>query len=235
MTTITQLSKLSMTKPQLVISKYLNKEGVSGLIKRCDVPDAIKWTSGDGVFRNDSSLGKKYKFFRFSKKLNFNNQTSRCWDLTEEDKKRIQDIHKTLEFYRTGTCYIQFFGEGLQIIDNGIRADIRKYVCQSRCAHCGMTDNIECDHKNDLKNDPRVLNTRTQTIDDFQPLCGRCNKYKRSFLTKLKQTGNRQSAIELGYMIDFTIGDETLDKNDPMWYIGTYWGDCLAFKNKLTM
>ena len=34
---------------------------------------------------------------------------------------------------------------------------------------------------------------------------------------------------------EITNLDETLDKNDPMWYIGTYWGDCLAFKNRLTM
>lgn len=28
--------------------------------------------------------------------------------------------------------------------------------------------------------------------------------------------------------------DETLDKNDPNWYIGTYWGDVLYFKQHLT-
>ena len=37
----------------------------------------------------------------------------------------------------------------------------------------------------------------------------------------------------LGFKIDFTSGDETLNKDDPNWYIGTYWGDCIAFKQSI--
>lgn len=49
------------------------------------------------------------------------------------------------------------------------------------------------------------------------------------------KSGKRIGASYLGYNIDFTQGTEFLDKNDPYWYIGTYWGDCLAFKKQLNL
>ena len=54
-----------------------------------------------------------------------------------------------------------------------IRDDIRKALKDQPCVVCGSRSSIVLDHKNDLYNDPRVLDTATQTIDDFQPLCNR--------------------------------------------------------------
>ena len=45
----------------------------------------------------------------------------------------------------------------------------------------------------------------------------------------------RIGRTEMGYSIDFIEGDSTLDQEDPNWYIGTYWGDCLAFKRRLRL
>ena len=39
------------------------------------------------------------------------------------------------------------------------------------CIVCGSASDIVIDHKNDLYNDPRVLNSDTQVPDDFQTLC----------------------------------------------------------------
>ena len=44
------------------------------------------------------------------------------------------------------------------------------------CLHCGSHSNLVIDHKNDMYNDKRVLNEKTQTISDFQVLCNGCNK-----------------------------------------------------------
>lgn len=134
--------------------------------------------------------------------------------------------------------YIKVFGklENIKNINNNIRDDIRKKIIKRPCANCTTTINIECDHNNSLKNDPRVMNTATQTINDFQPLCGHCNKVKREKEKNAKNEGKRYGAKEdLKYQIDFTEGDEILNKDNPEWYIGTYWGDCLAFKSKLTL
>ena len=93
--------------------------------------------------------------------------------------------------------------------------------------------NIECDHKNDLKNNKRVLIKETQILDDFQPLCKHCNDVKRAIKTKMLKLNKRIGAKYLHYKIDFTKGDETLNIDDPYWYIGTYCGDYKAFKESI--
>ena len=234
------------SKPDVIIKKYLNEAGESSLIVRHTLPSGLAWTSGDGIFRNDGTLGKKYKFFRFAPLLNFSNQHSCCWEMTDEDEARVKVIHSSLTFPKkddpmykgagTTVYYIQFFGtvKDDEVIDKGIHSAIRKEICKGRCAHCGTTKDIQCDHKNDLKNDLLVVtDLNNQTLADFQPLCRRCNIMKARAKAVMLKTGKRYSALELGYNIGFTSGDETLDQADPHWYIGTYWGDCAAFKKKL--
>lgn len=60
-----------------------------------------------------------------------------------------------------------------------IKQEIQKIITNNRCVNCGTTNDIVCDHKNDLYNDKSVLNVKTQTIEDFQPLCNHCNLQKR--------------------------------------------------------
>jgi hypothetical protein len=230
------------SKITLFTNQFLNSDGGSDLINRYELPAEFAYTSGDGIFRSDGTLGKKYKFFRFSPSLDYN-KVSRCWTLTEDERQMLQTIHSGLTFpisndkeYKGGgktVYYIQFFGLGVEIRDLGIRTDIRNEICKNPCANCGTTKEIQCDHKNDLKNDPRVLDTKTQTMDDFQPLCRHCNDVKRAVKATIVASGKRHSAELLGFPIGFVEGDETLDLDDPYWYKGTYWGDCLAFKKQM--
>ena len=74
------------------------------------------------------------------------------------------------------------------------------------------------------------MNLQTQTIDDFQALCRHCNIVKREKELRARNQGQRYGAKANNYNFDFTQGDFTLDINDPNWYVGTYWGDCIAFK-----
>ena len=222
------------SKTAFFITTFLNEYGVSDIIKRYSLPKYIAYTSGDGIFRSDATLGYKYKFFRFSSTLDYKKK-SKCWILTDEDKSTLNTIHSGLTFEKNGlVCeYIKFFGTAEEeIIDEGIRSDIRDTICQNSCVNCGRSDDIQCDHKNDLKNDPRVLIKETQTLDDFQALCRSCNDKKRNALQYTKKNGVRYGASKIlpGWMADFTIGDETLDLDDPNWYKGTYWGDCVAFR-----
>ena len=60
-----------------------------------------------------------------------------------------------------------------------IRRDIIEYYRKISCVICGSNTDLVCDHKNDLYNDMRVLNTKTQRLDDFQSLCNHCNLQKR--------------------------------------------------------
>ena len=229
----------NQSKTAFFITTFLNESGVSDIIKRYSLPKEIAYTSGDGIFRSDATLGCRYKFFRFSSTINYRKK-SRCWILTDEDKTMLDTIHSTLTFKTKGYTveYIKFFGMAdAEIIDEGIRSDIRNAICQLPCVHCGIKEDIQCDHKNDLKNDPRVLLKETQTLDDFQPLCRSCNDKKRNALQYTKKNGVRYGASKIipGWMADFTIGDETLDFDDPDWYKGTYWGDCVAFRKAFVL
>lgn len=114
-----------------------------------------------------------------------------------------------------------------------IRKDIHKYHKSMGCVVCGSHSDLCTDHKNDLYNDPRVLDTKTQTIDDFQCLCNHCNLQKRQIAKMTKETGKRFPATKIPSLapfgIDFIQGDETYDENDVDAMKGTYWYDPVMF------
>jgi hypothetical protein len=117
-------------------------------------------------------------------------------------------------------------------IKRPIRKDIKQYHKQFNCVFCDASKTI-CDHKSDLYNDKRVLNTKTQTKDDFQSVCNSCNLRKRAVCIKTRMTKTRYGATNIPHLkpfgIDFISGDETYDKNDPNALVGTYWYDPVAF------
>lgn len=223
------------SKREIVIDTLLDENGFSEIIDRYSLKGEIHYTSGDSIFRNDSALGKEYKFFRFSKKFDANCH-SQCWDFTDDDEEEMKKIHSTLEFKRSGATkeYIQFFGKVDKIDDDKwIAPWIRKKIYSMPCCNCGATRNIQCDHKDDFKTDQKVLNKETQKLEHFQPLCGSCNGRKREDKMKTIKTGKRQPPPRgnVDFGIDFIEGDETFDKNKPN-RVGTYWYDCVLFRKK---
>lgn len=113
-----------------------------------------------------------------------------------------------------------------------IRKDIKQFYLNKPCIKCGSKKTI-CDHKNDLYNDPRVLDIKTQTKEDFQPLCNSCNLRKRAVSLKRDKEKKRQpptlDVLTCNGGIKFTKGDETYDPRDPNALIGTYWYDPIQF------
>ena len=118
-----------------------------------------------------------------------------------------------------------------------IRKDIHEYHKKMGCVVCGSHSDLVTDHKNDLYNDPRVLDAKTQTIDDFQCLCNHCNLQKRQVSKKTKELGKRIGATAIPsyaiFGIDFVEGDETFDEKDINAMVGTYWYDPVEFAKKL--
>lgn len=116
-----------------------------------------------------------------------------------------------------------------------IRTDIREHHLVNGCVVCGSNSSLVIDHKNDLYNDPRVLDTNTQTIEDFQCLCNHCNLQKREVARKTRETKKRYKATNILQLsifgIDFIEGDENYDENDVNAMRGTYWYDPVAFMN----
>ena len=113
-----------------------------------------------------------------------------------------------------------------------IRKDIKAYYKQFPCISCGTRKTI-CDHKNDLYNDPRVLDSKTQYLEDFQPLCNNCNLRKRAVSLKTVKEKKRQAPpldrLTMNGGIKFTEGGETFNPDDPNAMTGTYWYDPIAF------
>jgi 5-methylcytosine-specific restriction endonuclease McrA len=117
------------------------------------------------------------------------------------------------------------------------RPDIKAHYKKMACVFCGQHSELVCDHKNDIYNDPRVQNRKTQTMDDFQSCCNGCNLRKRQVAIVRNRTGKRIGATTIPSMavfgIDFTEGDDTYDETDVNAMVGTYWFDPIAFNKKI--
>ena len=162
----------------------------------------------------------------------------KCYDEhNEEDFKRIEEYKKKRK--EEGLkCSQGVIGFIIHAENNDkqnkrpIRKDIKKFHSQFPCITCGATKTI-CDHKNDLYNDPRVLDMKTQTKDDFQPLCNDCNLRKRAVSMKTVKDKKRQPPaaawLAVNGCIEFIYGDETFDPKDPQAMVGTFWYDPIAF------
>ena len=225
-----------MSKSRTFIEQYLTG-GTSEMIRRYDLPKPFAYTSGDGIFRSDSDLGKLYKFCRFGQTFNSQKRISQAWRrcITAEETAILREDHAALVFpSKAGAAvhFIKFYGLAPPMVNEGIRSDIRNQIKVLPCASCGTTKDIECDHKNDLWifNDERIGIKATQTLADFQPLCKHCNDIKRAVKAKILSDNKRQPAPGFPH-IPFLSGDSTFHKGDPKWYVGTYWGDVQAFKN----
>ena len=150
------------------------------------------------------------------------------------DSRHIWDVQRnkgTITHLRT----TGFSDNKLYGAERPISKNKRLVIIKDPCCNCGSCTNVEVDHKNDMYNDPRVLNTATQRLDDFQPLCRKCNLDKRECNKKTRSSGRRQgppAAILELCDVKFTEGDDTYDENDVNWHVGTYWGDVKAFLAK---
>ncbi len=157
-------------------------------------------------------------------------------DLNLHDYEEQISIYKTNRKATNGNesgvvGFIVHYPNTEKNISHPIREDIKKYHKGFPCCICGSGKTV-CDHKNDLYNDDRVLNSDTQTKEDFQSLCNKCNLRKRAVSNKMKSENKRQPPppfIRDCYGIDFTQGDETFDPDDVNATVGTYWHDPPAF------
>jgi hypothetical protein len=129
------------------------------------------------------------------------------------------------------------FSKRNNIQTRNININITKKIKQNSCVICGSYNDIICDHKNDLYNDNRVLDVKTQLETDFQPLCNHCNLQKREICKKEKQNNRIYFAknIQRYTNIDFEFAWEkkNFNINDINCKIDTYWYDPVEFDYKI--
>lgn len=115
-----------------------------------------------------------------------------------------------------------------------IRADIRQTILQRRCVMLGIrgtseNTTIEVDHKDGRKNNPRVANPDTQTLDDFQPLCKAANDINRQICRHCRESDIRWDARNIeGNPYPFYQGDEHY--TEPLGCIGCYQYDPVEYR-----
>lgn len=114
---------------------------------------------------------------------------------------------------------------------------IHKEIIKNSCVICGTNTEIICDHKNDLYNDERVLDIKTQVLSDFQPLCNHCNLQKRQICKNEEKTQKIYSAKNIQrykkYLFEFPWEKKVFDKTDITCKNDTYWFDPVEFENKI--
>jgi 5-methylcytosine-specific restriction endonuclease McrA len=202
--------------------------------------DDKKWlTSNGGSWYRDATKSK-YKIFTCSN----TNKIKIKWSCTDTEKQHITELVSKLSFEnrrKTQNSYIGIYSDDKDEdkSNRGIREDIKKIIRIKPCLHCGKQNDTIVDHKNDLYNDPRVLNMKTQTKDDFQPLCNGCNLIKKAYNIKmLLPGGKRFDALELQLPIikklgvSYTKGNETFNIKDVNTLEGVYWTDIEDFTEK---
>ena len=111
------------------------------------------------------------------------------------------------------------FNKNLKI-NQSIRNDILKVIKTKRCVILDISTNIECDHKDGMKDDWRLNNINNQNIDDFQALSKTANDAKRQHCKKCIETGKRYDAKRLGYKESYVYGNESTKT-----CVGCYWYD----------
>lgn len=221
----------------------VNKNGISRFVNTNEFINEyilLKLGNGGSWCRLDSKFAKQYKVTTIK---NDGEPLFSWYDENNEHSKIRDEINKAYEqkqlvLSRGKTIkYIKLWGFQNNTNNRPISAMIKKYYKDKCCIVCGSYNNTVIDHKNGLYNDYRVLNVTTQRIDDFQVLCNHCNLQKRQTIKDMKNTGKKYSALNIPsiavFNIAFTQGDETWDKNNPDWGIGTYWYDPIDFLQKV--
>lgn len=95
----------------------------------------------------------------------------------------------------------------------------------------GFSENtkIEIDHKDGRKDDWRVSDPDTQSIDDFQPLCKAANDVKRQICKDCKRTNKRWDATYLkGNPYPFYDGD--INYTEELGCVGCYQYDPVQYR-----
>ena len=171
-----------------------------------------------------------------NKKFNYTVIYSKKTRLYSENNEDVIPTELLEEFLvnNNGSGIIGVFvhSKRLNIQKRPIDKKIHKEITSNSCVVCGTNETI-CDHKNDLYNDERVLNIKTQTVDDFQPLCNHCNLQKRQICRLEQENKKIYSAKNIQrykiYDFEFPWEKKNYDNLDIHCKTDTFWYDPVKF------
>jgi hypothetical protein len=184
------------------------------------------------LYWGGNGIGDRWANKKFNYTVIYSKKT-RLYSENYEDKIPTELLEEFL-VNNNGTGIIGVFvhSKRLNIQKRPIDRQIHKEITRNSCVVCGTNETI-CDHKNDLYNDERVLNIKTQTVDDFQPLCNYCNLQKRQICRLEQENGKIYSAKNIQrykiYDFEFPWEKKNYDKLDIQCKTDTFWYDPVKF------
>ena len=125
--------------------------------------------------------------------------------------------------------YVRLHGFNKNPIEKPIPKAVRDELVDKRCAILDV-GNVQIDHKDGRRDDPRLNDSSKVTIEDFQPLSQAANVAKRAHCFECRVTGRRYDATRLGYAVSQFEGDGVYRGS----CIGCYWHDPFAFNRAVS-
>ena len=189
------------------------------------------------LYWGGNGVGDRWANKKFNYSVIYSNKKPRLYSENDDDKIPTDIIDEFLQMNKgTGIIGIYVHSIRKNITTRPIEPNISKKITSLSCVICGTHDTI-CDHKNDLYNDKRVLNSKTQLISDFQPLCNHCNLQKRQVCITEAETNKIYSAKNIQrykvYLFEFPWEKKIFDINDINCKTDTYWFDPVEFDRKI--
>ncbi|HHU46901.1 MAG TPA: restriction endonuclease [Bacteroidales bacterium] len=185
-------------------------------------------TKGVSRWVNTSEFVGKYKV------LQLGNGGSWCRASSTLAKKYIVEFDKS-KTSGNSIDAIRLLGFNTEkTFNQNIRQDIKDFYKNQNCVMLGINGNsentkIEIDHKDGRKDNCRISDTKTQKLEDFQPLSKAANNAKRQICKRCKETNLRWNAKNLkGNPYSFYEGNEIYTKE--LGCKGCYQYDPVAYR-----
>lgn len=179
---------------------------------------------------------KSTEFVGEYKDLQLGNGGSWCRASSSLAKKYIVEFDKSLASGNSIDAVRLNGFKTEKTFSQAIRKDIKDFYKDKNCVMLGVhgtseNTKIEIDHKDGRKDDWRVSDSKTQRIEDFQPLCKAANDVKRQICKNCKETDKRWDAKNiLGNPYSFYKGDENY--TEELGCIGCYQYDPVEYRKE---
>ena len=189
------------------------------------------------LYWGGNGIGNRWANKKYNYSVIFSKKQPSLYSENDDDKIPTDLLNNFLKINKgSGIIGIFVHSKRTNNQKRQINKNIHKKITSLSCVICGTSETI-CDHKNDLYNDNRVLDIKTQLINDFQPLCNHCNLQKRQILKTEKQTEKIYSAKNIQrykiYKFEFPWEKKVFNKNDINCKNGTYWFDPVEFDKNI--
>jgi len=193
----------------------------------------------NNLYWGGNGVGDRWAQKKFNYSVIYSKKSAKNYSENDTDEIPNDTLNTFIKTNNKCSGIIGIFvhSKRINIQKRPINKKIHKIIINNSCVICGSNSDIICDHKNDLYNDERVLNTKNQIISDFQPLCQHCNLQKRQVCKKEEQLQNIYSAKNIlmfkMFPFEFPWEKKAFDKTDINCKKDTYWFDPVEFTNKI--